>query len=270
MRACSMTILGIGLVGCGGTGPVEGDLSCLGAWTAPEEGEEVTLTYTVQDRDGVVVPEAVVHLFRDDVVTEGCEAPCEVLVADAEGQVEITAPSGWLGYRVVGEPAELGNKRRMNTVEVHSPHPPLPGEEAFLNAIARNSMGAVFSLGGAGKVDDTQGIVVGRGVDCMEESLANLHPRVFDAEGAAIEDLADAYLNNKGSCPARGRKGTPEGGQAFVANLPPGGVRFELWGSPEGDDLEQLYACENVPVFADTVTTIRMRPLRSDGPPACL
>lgn len=273
MRKETRWVVGLlGLVGCGGVGPVEGDTSCLEQRTRPEPGQPVTVAYTVQDPDGVPIPDVEVHVFAGDVVTEGCGEGCEALVADANGVVEITAPSGWIAYRTVGEDPSVGKQRRMDTVEVHSNHPPLPGEEAFLNAIFRDSMGALFSIGGAGKVDDALGMLVGRGVDCGDVPLANLHPRIFTADGTELLELADAYLNKGGGFPARGRRGTNIDGRAFVANLPPdeGLLRLELWGSPDGSDLEQRYTCEELPIFADTVTTGRQRPLRADAPASCL
>ncbi len=264
--ACSA----LALSACGGGGgPVEGDVTCVGEIAAPIPGEPVTVEYTVENpTDDAPFPDATVHVFPDGVITTDCEAPCEMLTADGQGRVEVTAPEGWFAYRVLGEP-ETGDKkadadRRMTTLEVGAVHP--PDDEGFLNALFADSMQAIFSFA-KGKADPDQGKAVVRGVDCDNVPLVNVRPRVFDLDGAELE-VVTAYLNKGEGFPGIGRSGTNDDGRAFLANLPEGDVRIELWGH-DGDGVDDRLACEVLPIEAGAATTARLRPLRADAHPAC-
>ena len=260
--------LALGLcIGCGGGGgPVEGDYTCRLERTAPAPGPDATVTYTVKNpTDDAPFPGAVVHVFPDGVVHEGCEAPCQELTADDEGLVDVTAPEGWFAYRVLGEP-EGAEDRRMTTLELHAVHP--PDDEGFLNALFADSMEGIFSFA-RGKPDHSLGKAVLRGVDCGEVPARNLRPRAFDASGAELDDLVVAYLNQGGGFPGIGRSGTNEDGRAFLANLPEGEVRVELWGHM-GDGVDERLSCEALTIEAGATTTSRIRPLRADAPDACL
>ena len=202
-------------------------------------------------------------MFPDGVVTEVCEAPCIALEADADGLVEITVPTGWFAYRVHGEAPGVED-RRMTTLEVGAVHP--PDDAGFLNAIFADSMEGIFTFA-KGKADPTMAKAVVRGVDCAEEPQRNLRPRVFTLDGDEIEPVV-AYLNKKGGFPGIGRSGTNRDGRAFLANLPAGEVRVELWGDL-GTGEDERVSCEVIPVEAEAVTTARLRPLRQDPHPAC-
>ena len=260
----SWTLLWLGL-GCGGTGPVTGDFSCRGDVAAPTPGAEETFTYVVRNpTDDVPYGGATVHVFADGVVTPTCEPPCRELVANDEGLVEVTAPAGWFAYRVLGEPTGAEN-RRLTTIEVDAVHP--PDDEGFLNAVFDDNMRAIFGFA-RGRPDHELAKAVVRGVDCNNVPAANLRARVFNAEGVEVDDLVVAYLNQAEDFPAVGRMGSNIDGRSFLANLPDGEVRIELWGH-FGDGVEERLACEVIPVQAGATTTARFRPLRSDADPRC-
>ncbi|MEN0062253.1 MAG: hypothetical protein AAGA48_08880 [Myxococcota bacterium] len=254
------------LVGCGGGGgPVEGDYSCLDEISAPVAGEEVTVTYEVRGpTDEETYAGATVQLFADGDVTDECRPPCVERVADGAGLVDVTVPRGWFAYRVVGEPADAED-RRMTTIEVGAVHP--PDDAGFLNALFDDSMRAIFSFA-RGRPDHALAKAVIRGVDCTETPVANLRPRVFGPDGTELTDLVVAYFNRGEGFPGIGRSGTNQDGRTFLANLPEGEVRVELWGH-RGDGVDERFACEVVPTEAGAVTTARLRPTRRDADPVC-
>lgn len=262
-------------VGCGGGGGVvEADFTCVGTPVAPEMGDAVPFTYDVLNpSDGVPFPNAEVQLFTDGVPTTDCGGTCEVLRADADARVDVSAPAGWIAYRVVGEPegaevSDVGTPQHVTTVEVHAVHPPANGDSTWLNALLAESMEKVFTFA-KGKPDHALGKAVVRAVDCGGAAAANLRPVVFGPDGAEMEPVV-AYLNRASTFPGVGRSGTNVDGRALLANLPDGDVRIELWGQLAPGAEDERVACEVLPITAGEVTTAMVGPLRADAPESCL
>lgn len=253
--------------GCGGGGgAVEGDYTCIGTRSAPEPGLESSFTYVVKNpTDDRPFGDAQIQVFPEGMLDDGCAPPCQELQTDEDGLVELTLPEGWFAYRVIGEPADAED-RRMTTLEVGAVFP--PDDEGFLNALFEDSMRKIFSFA-RGRPDHQLGKAVLRAVDCGGVPVENLHPRVFDMDGRELDDIVVAYLDKGEGFPGIGRSGTNRDGRAFLANLPEGDVRVELWGH-DGGGVDERWACEVLPVEEGATTTARMRPLRADAPASCL
>jgi hypothetical protein len=191
--------------------------------------------------------------------TQGCSVAKEV----QPGVYEAELPTErWYSYRV----SAPGFVTTLESRVLAS------AESDWFNAMRRDVLNGFFLLLGT-KHDPARALLAGRVLDCQGRPVSGAELRVFSGQGDPIGAGSDAtvlvYFDAAG-VPSADRTATSSQARWAIGNAPVNGhLRLEMWGALSDGGSPELLACEQAEVYADTLTTGRLGPLRKDAPSVC-
>lgn len=253
-------------------GPAAADFSCLGQRTRPSSSTQAffsmpAFSFGQLDAEGnrVTIANLEVQVFRDNRVPEStaCGSGCTLANHEGDGIYSFEASDGaWLAYRVLERPAANGAPAILRTVETNL----APGPDEALNTVLAPVLDGVHQALDIPR-DESRTLVAGRFVDCNGDLVEGATISLRDTEGdsiATVDGTQVIYLDAMGPNPTL--KKTPFSGQWSVTNVPVGEsqVAVEVRASNG-----VLVACELAATAPDTLSVVRLHPLRADAPSVC-
>lgn len=258
------------------------DLSCMGTRTAPTGGDAVQVEFRLRDfQDEFEVGGAEVHIFSNNIITDGCQAPnCESITTNEMGNGDVMLPAGgWYAYRVL--PLMAGTGRRLDDVfQVFQYNEPIPagaGGSVDGQSVSGVTIDLIPALLGFTR-ENGRAIIAGRVHDCNDANIANARVLAFDPDGRYLaptdlaSDAADYYFAGAvmGNVPNQlANETSPDGLYVYpqVEYLDDRPYRVEAWATVDGTF--QRIGCETARIFTDSVTILNVGPMRADGAPEC-
>jgi len=258
------------------------DFSCRGSEMAPDEsGDMISFTGEVTDfQNDVPVEGLTVHLFPDNMPTDGCTGSCVEVTSDASGNVTVMDNAGsWFAYRILMGSGTTSGMASDYIELVHTNWPAAGAADGnvTLNAVQANTRNLIVSLLGT-SLEAGTATITGSLSDCGDESIANARMRVFEATSGNEIELGfgnsgprEFYFGTTG-LPGAAERSTNVNGLYGAANLPipsDGLMRVELWGVTADGGSSEMLGCETTEVIEDGITVLSVGPTRGDGPSGC-
>ena len=245
----------------GDDGPEPADFSCSPAQPTPGEMTMVSWpAVAFAENDGMggpkLVPGLEVQVFFDNVVPvdAGCGAGCTLAVDNGDGTYDFEAPAdGWFAYRVMEQGAQL------RTMEVNT----TPAPDQWFNTVAAPVLDGLFGILQLQR-DPAAMLVAGRLVDCSGRGVRGAVARVFSLAGDE-HVVPTVYFNDAGVLPDPTRDTTNWDGRFSLANVPVSASQVAV----KLLDGDTALGCELAAAASDTLSTMRVGPMRSDAPSAC-